>query len=174
MPLTGIMARMDAPNTSPQGSPPPMNKAPHVGEENDIEKNKDIAAFSYLWVMSVIVYFLKRQSPFVKFHSRQAMVLFALSVIVWFVPFINRVLELIVLAGMVLGFVSAAQGQWRDVPLVGPVSRREMTLRQAWQQIVLLIARFGKSAGEMVKKAEKTAEATPPASNSSEPSPPKP
>ena len=143
-----------------------------MGAENDIEKNKDIAAFSYLWVMSVIVYFLRRQSPFVKFHSKQAMVLFALSIIVWFVPFINRILELIVLAGMVLGFVSAAQGQWRDVPLVGPVSRREMSLREAWQQIVGLIARFSKSAADMAKKAEKSAPSEPSKPNSTEPPPP--
>lgn len=114
-------------------------------DKTDIEQNKDIAAFSYLWIMSVVVYFLRRKSPFVRFHARQAMALFILSVAVFFVPVISKLLELGVLALMVLGFINAAQGQRKDVPIVGPLSRREITIRQAWQQIVGALARLMKS-----------------------------
>ncbi|MEK7591635.1 MAG: hypothetical protein AAB489_05540 [Patescibacteria group bacterium] len=106
--------------------------------ERDVEENKDIAAFSYLWVMSVVVWFLKKDSPFVRFHSRQAIVLFVLSVIIWIIPveFVSRLLEIVILAGMVIGFLNAAQGQRKDIPLVGPFSRGEMGLRQAWREIL--------------------------------------
>jgi uncharacterized membrane protein len=111
--------------------------------QQDVEKNKDLAAFSYVWVMSVFIFIMKKDSPFIRFHAQQAMVLFALSVVVWFIPVVGQLLELLVLAGMVLGFLSAAQGQWRDVPLIGPLSRRELgfrgALREATAQAVKLL-----------------------------------
>lgn len=136
---------MEAMDTSPQdgASVPPAPTPQGPGSDADaadIEKNKDLAAFSYLWVMSVVVYFLRKDSPFVRFHSKQAILLFLLSLPLWFIPYIGRVLELIILCGAVLGFLAAAQGQRRDVPIVGPFSRGEITLRQAWKQIVESIA----------------------------------
>lgn len=139
---------------------------------DDVQKNKDIAAFSYLWIMSVVVYILKRESPFVRYHSKQGMLLFVLSVLVWFVPLIDRLLALVVLAGMVLGFIHAAQGQWKDVPLVGPVSRGEMSLRQAWQQIVDLAATFARSVSNMAKKSSRNSSNN--SSTTPPPSPPQP
>ncbi len=109
---------------------------PAADEAHDIEQNKDIAAFGYLWVMSVIVYFLKRNSPFVRWHGKQAMILFAISIPVWFMPFIGRALELVVMCGAVYGFMGAAQGQRRNVPIIGPLAHGEITLRQAWKQVV--------------------------------------
>ncbi len=129
---------MDLPELIPSQNPPPPQQAATApdSDKTDIEQNKDVAAFSYLWIMSVVVYFLKRKSPFVRFHAKQAMVLFALSVVVMFIPIVSRVLALCVLALMVLGFVHAAQGQRKDVPIVGPLSRGEIGLRDAWRQLV--------------------------------------
>src|SRR3989338_8508630 len=116
----------------PQAPAPAQTPIP-LSPERDIEENKDIAAFSYLWIMSVVVYFLKKDSPFIRFHSKQAMILFGLSVVIWLIPIsiIARPLELVILAGMVIGFLNAAQGKKKDVPIVGPLSRREITARQA-------------------------------------------
>ena len=123
----------------------------------DIEQNKDIAAFSYLWVMSVIVYFLKKDaSPFIRFHSKQAMVLFGVSIIFAFVPYLNRVLEVIVLVGCVFGFMAATQGQWKDVPFVGPFSRGEMSLRQVWQEIVTSVVRLSHALKDLTKSSAKS------------------
>ena len=90
--------------------------------DDDVQKNKDVAAFSYVWVMSVIVYVARRDSSFVRFHATQAMILFAVSIPVWFIPYIGRYLELLVLAAAVLGFMAAAQGEWKRLPLVGRFS----------------------------------------------------
>jgi len=125
---------------------------------SDDEQNKDIAAFSYLWIMSVIVYFLKKDaSPFIRFHSKQAMVLFVLSIIFAFVPYLSRGLEIIVLVGCVYGFMAAAQGLWKDVPLVGPFSRGEMSLREVWREIVNLAMRIANAAKDVSKTAVKKA-----------------
>jgi uncharacterized membrane protein len=113
--------------------------------EKDVEQNKDLAALSYLWVMSVVVYFLKaKESAFVRYHSRQAIILFILSIIFWFIPFIGQFLELIILVGIIIGFAGAAQGQWKSIPIAGPLSRREITVREAWKQVIDVIAGFVK------------------------------
>ncbi|MBI3336516.1 hypothetical protein HYZ98_03040 [Candidatus Peregrinibacteria bacterium] len=91
-------------------------------KNDDVEKNKDVAAFSYVWVMSVIVYLVRRDSAFVRFHATQAMILFVLSIPIWFIPYIGRYLELLILAAAVLGFMAAAQGEWKKLPLVGRFS----------------------------------------------------
>jgi uncharacterized membrane protein len=113
-----------------------------AADKQDIEQNKDIAAFSYLWIMSVVVFFLRRKSPFVRFHAKQAMVLFGLSLLVLLIPILNRLLELFILGLMGYGFLNAAQGLQKDIPIVGPLSRREMTIREAWKALVERIAKI--------------------------------
>ncbi len=153
----------------PQTSLPQPAVSGNDSDAADIEQNKDIAAFSYLWIMSVIVYFLRKKSPFVRFHAKQAMVLFVLSVIVWFIPFINRLLELLVLCLMVFGFINAAQGQKKDVPIIGPLSRGEISIRDAWKQIVDVVGGAVKSFKS--SHPSSTPPPSQPASSASEPSP---
>jgi uncharacterized membrane protein len=86
-------------------------------------QEKDVAAFSYLLIMSVVVYFLRRRSPFIRFHSKQAMVLFFIAIAFWPVPYVGKLLEILILAGIVYGFTTAARGQWAEVPVVGPIAR---------------------------------------------------
>lgn len=136
-------------------------------DETDIKQNKDIAAFSYLWIMSVIVYLLRRKSSFVRFHSRQAMILCILSFAVFFVPIISKLLELVVLALMVLGFINAAQGQRKDIPIVGPLSRHEITIRQAWKRIIDAVVKLMQAF-----RSEKQATTAPAASEPQTPSAP--
>ena len=151
------MREMDTPTeTLPAPAPDP------AARERDVAQNKDIAAFSYLWIMSVFVYFLKKdQSPFIRFHSKQAMILFGLSVVFGFIPYLNRGLEVIILVGCVFGFMAAAQGQWKDVPLVGPFSRGEMTLREVWKEIMELAVRIFHAAKDLSKSAMKKSADTP-------------
>lgn len=138
-----MLSQMHLPEPIPTEKTSPLQQGSSASDSDkaDIEQNKDIAAFSYLWIMSVFVYFLKRKSPFVRFHAKQAMVLFVLSIVVMLVPVINKILALCVLALMVLGFVHAAQGQWKDIPIVGPMSRGEIGIRDAWRQLLELIVK---------------------------------
>lgn len=45
--------------------------------------------------------------------------------IVWFVPFVGHLLTLLIVLGMLYGFINASQGQWTDVPLAGRLARGE-------------------------------------------------
>jgi len=154
----------------PQAPAPAQTPIP-LSPERDIEENKDLAAFSYLWIMSVIVYFLRKDSPFVRFHSKQAMVLFALTIPVWLIPIalIERFLELMILAGMIIGFLGAAQGQWKDVPFIGPLSRGEISMRQAWQQVMNAAIKMAQVVKKFFHRAKKKVEESSPAKKESEP-----
>lgn len=87
----------------------------------DIEKNRTLAALSYLWAFSLIVALARRDSPFVQLHARQGLVLFVISVLLW--PFgIARYAEVLVLALMTLGFIQAAMGNSYHIPVIGELA----------------------------------------------------
>lgn len=110
--------------------------ASHPRDPKDVGENKDLAALSYAWIMSVVLLFSKKQSPFVHFHAKQGTVLFALSIIFWFIPYANRALELLVFFLMVWGFLAAAQGHWTELPFIGSLARGKFTFRGSWKQTV--------------------------------------
>jgi uncharacterized membrane protein len=107
--------------------------------------SKDLAALSYVWILSLVVYATRRDSSFVRFHAKQGIALFAISVGVWFIPYLAKPLELGVLALSVIGFVAAAQGQWKDVPLIGPLSRGE------WKLVITSLTVFATDAKRLFR-----------------------
>lgn len=164
-----------------------MDQVHSSRDPKDVADNKDLAALSYVWVLSVVVLFAKRGSPFVQYHARQGAVLFGLSLVVWAMPFVGKLAELLVLALCIMGFLHAAQGEWRDVPIVGPLSRGSIgEVRSSWKDVVAAVtslwARVRPPAGtEAAPKAESTATPPPaaptdvrpePAAAPSEPVPP--
>lgn len=88
----------------------------------------DLAALSYVWILSLVVYITRRDSPFVRFHAKQGMLLFFLSIPAWFVPYAGKPLELMILGLGIYGFLGAAKGEWRDLPLLGPLTRADVRM----------------------------------------------
>ncbi len=166
----------DLPPGTPPEQPLPAASEPipsgDDADKKDIEENKDIAAFSYLWIMSVIVYFARaKRSPFVAFHSRQAIVIFILSVICLFIPVISRLLELGVLALMVWGFLNAVQGKRKDIPIIGPLSRREIGPMEAFRQIADFFTKLWEKLKPFIQKPAAKTEPTPSAATPPPPTP---
>lgn len=160
---------MDTPQI-PQPQAAPVMDA--QARAKDVEDNKDMAALGYLWVLSIVIFLAKKNSPFARYHAKQGIVLFLLSLAFWMVPGIGQLLEILVLAGIVIGFAYAAQGQWKDVPVVGPVSRGEWGgVRQSWRDVVQWGAKLSQS---LQKHWKKPAAAAAPASASTSPTPPNP
>lgn len=140
----------------------------HSTSHDDVEENKDIAALSYVWVLSVAVFFLKKDSPFVRFHAKQGMVLFALSIVFWSVPLVGKLLELVVLAFCAMGFIAAAQGLKKDVPFVGPAARGDWkALRASWRSTVHSIVETWKRFRKQHQHAKAPAEQPAPARSAS-------
>ncbi len=130
-------------------------------QDRDVRENKDIAAVSYLWFLSIVIYLARKDSPFVQYHAKQGMVLFLISIPLWFIPVIGHLLEFLVLAGMVMGFLNAFQGQWADVPFIGGIAKGETTplqaLRAFWEACKKL---FRGAVKEAKKKPEESSAAT--------------
>jgi uncharacterized membrane protein len=136
MAVSGIIKGMDTAQN-------PQQQA--TVQDPDIRDNKDIAALGYVWVLSVFAFFYRPHSAFTRFHARQGMVLFGLSIVFAIVPVIGRFLELAVLALAVIGFLAAAQGQYKELPLIYALSHGDMKgVRRSWQGIVDWIARIWK------------------------------
>lgn len=152
-------------NLSQVPVPPAMPES-----DRDVAANKDMAALSYVWVLSVFVYAFRRDSSFVRFHALQAMMLFALSVVCWFIPFIGKPLELIVLLLSVAGFASAAMGQRRELPLIYALSHGDIAaLRSSWRDAVDTVMGLWRNVRHRASKdtptqAESAAEPSPPTS----------
>lgn len=85
------------------------------------QEEKEFAALSYVWVFSVMIYFSPhaKKSAYVKHHAAQGIFLFALSVIVYFLPGYLSYINVLLVFLMVLGIVEAALGNQYSLPLIG-------------------------------------------------------
>lgn len=98
------------------------------------DRERELAALSYLWIFSVIVLFSKRENIFIQHHARQGFVLFILSLLLWPID-ILRYGEFVVLALSVLGFISAAMGNELHIPIIREMADgtlRLFHLRRYW------------------------------------------
>ena len=102
------------------------NGQPHV--PNDIEDNKAITVLCYLGLLFLIPYLMKQDSPFVKFHSNQGLVLFILALItgaVSKIPFIGwaigAVCGVFVFVCLIFGIVNVLNGEMKELPLIGRI-----------------------------------------------------
>ncbi|HRH93496.1 MAG TPA: hypothetical protein PKV72_03100 [Candidatus Peribacteria bacterium] len=125
-----------------------------TADQRDIRLNKDVAAFSYVWIMSVIVFASRRDSPYIQYHAKQACILFILSIPVAMIPFFGRYLVFLVLAGMLLGFINAANGRREELPFVGKLATGEMKPKDIWNQAKPYIDKLMHIFGQIFKKPE--------------------
>jgi len=103
-----------------QPTPAPMV----TPEGNDISDNKLMAGISYIWIIGLILLFLKKDSPFVQFHAKQGTVLFVASVVFSFVPILGWMLNIIIFVFAIIGLIAALQGKKTELPLVGPLAKK--------------------------------------------------
>lgn len=109
--------KKDSPSRETAQTTPP-------GGDKDVEENKVMAAISYLWIVSLIILLVKKESPFAKFHAKQGLILWILSIILWFIPYLGWLLNLVVLVFIIIGFVQAIGGKWWKVPGVGQLAAK--------------------------------------------------
>lgn len=100
--------------------------AGETDEQYDIRINKDIAAFSYLWIMSLVIFFARKESKFTRYHAKQGIVLFLLTLPMSLIPVLGKIGMFFLVAGMLLGFVHAAQGQYSDIPVIGDLAKGDL------------------------------------------------
>ncbi|TSC72603.1 MAG: hypothetical protein G01um101438_320 [Parcubacteria group bacterium Gr01-1014_38] len=108
-----------------------MEASPHPPvsglSSQDVENNRLVAALSWLWILSVVMLLVKKESPYVQFHARQSFLLFIVSLLLWlflsfFGPlawFLQWLLKAGVFVLIVIGFLQALQGRWWTLPVIG-------------------------------------------------------
>lgn len=83
-----------------------------------------MAALSYLWFLSVVILLLKKDSDYIKFHAKQGLVLFLASIVLWFVPVLGWMFQLVIAMGVVVGFIKALTGERFSLPLVADLAKK--------------------------------------------------
>jgi uncharacterized membrane protein len=88
------------------------------------QDEKLLGALSYLWILSIVILLVKRDSAFVQFHARQGLVLCIASIIFWWIPVLGWFLNLIILVLVIIGFVQALNGAEWKMPVVSELSSK--------------------------------------------------
>ena len=94
------------------------------------QKNILMAVFAYMGPLIIVSYIIGREDPFVKFHIKQGLVLFAIEAALWvlssffwmiFYQFwmIWQIINLAIFILAIVGIINAAQGKEKELPLVG-------------------------------------------------------
>lgn len=102
-------------------------------DSQDIQNNRVMAVLAYIGWLILIPLFARRNSPFVRFHCNQGLVL----AIAWLaivilrsiivntldlqIGFIFSLLSLAVVVFSIIGIVNAIQGQAKELPLIGSI-----------------------------------------------------
>lgn len=95
-----------------------------TSESHPSSDERVLAAFSYLWVFSILLLFLKRDSEFIQFHARQGLVLFLVSTLSWALPGFGAIINAIVLILVFFGFFMAWSGTRWKMPFVGKLAEK--------------------------------------------------
>ncbi len=101
-----------------------LPNAPVNNPTDDVQKNKVLAAISYIYIISLVLLLVKKDSPFVQFHAKQAFILFLASLVAGFIPIIGLLLQIVILVFMIIGFVAALQGKSRKFPLISDLAAK--------------------------------------------------
>jgi len=99
----------------------------------DINANKLMGILAYLWILFLVPIFTARQSKFAMFHVEQAITLFigatvfgvitgivcGVGILSFILGPIFGLISLVFLVLAIIGIVNAANGQAKELPLVG-------------------------------------------------------
>ncbi|MBU4310675.1 hypothetical protein L6386_00615 [bacterium] len=111
-----------------KGKSAPSGKKKEKGKE--IEEGKVFAALSYLWLLSVIILFGKKEDKFVAFHAKQGVVLFGCIIAGWiiclipYVRFLGWIVRIACWAGMLIGIIKSLGEEKFKIPLVGDLAEK--------------------------------------------------
>ena len=120
---------MEEQNTQPQGAPLPGSEtAPQQAKE----QNTLMGILSYIGPLVLIPLLVVKDDPFVKFHTKQGLILLIISVAVWviqsmlMVPGLYMILSLVNLGVLILaiiGIINVVKHKEEELPLVGQLAK---------------------------------------------------
>lgn len=102
--------------------------------QNDVVKNKDLAAFSYILVFAPVLLMTRRESKFIQFHALQALYLGVFFILFALLPGKLTYLNVLVVAGALMGFLEAQAGHFYRMPIVNDLIVRKITLQNVFEK----------------------------------------
>ena len=91
------------------------------------DQSKLVAILSYItligWIIALILN-MNKKTELGSFHIRQALLLVILNIVLWWIPVIGWILQVVVLVLWVMGLVYAVQGQMKEIPLIGKYAQQ--------------------------------------------------
>lgn len=104
-------------------------------DAKDIADNKVFGVLAYIGILFLVPLLARKDSPFAKFHTNQGLVLFIFEFISgivfgllscipfvgWIFSLAGKLISLAFLVFMILGIVYAAQGQAKELPIIGKI-----------------------------------------------------
>ena len=95
-----------------------------------MDPNTLMGVLAYIGPLIVVSYLMAKDNSFVKFHIKQALVLFIIEVATWFVGgmfyplwMILNLVNLGILVLAIIGIVNVVQGKEKELPLVGSFAK---------------------------------------------------
>jgi uncharacterized membrane protein len=92
--------------------------------------NTLLGVLSYLGILVIISYFMRKESSFVMFHVKQGLALFGVEIVIlvlrWIVPSLGliwSIMNLITFVVAIIGIVNVAQGKEKELPVIGDWAR---------------------------------------------------
>lgn len=100
------------------------------GEQHKPEKNTLMAILAYIGPLILVSYLLAKDDAFVKFHIKQGLLLvigevatWMIMVTIWVLFPLLQLVNLAILVLAIIGIVRAAQGQTKELPLIGHLAK---------------------------------------------------
>ena len=98
-----------------------------VNKNKDIEKNKEVAALSYIWVLCLVPLLTKKRSKFAQFHAKQGLILFIAEIVgvfIFWIPVFGWAIAIVLLVVSIMGVLKALNGEWWKIPYVYDLSKK--------------------------------------------------
>ena len=105
----------------------PVTDAEPVPDPEDVKKNMVMAILAYFGILILVPALTDaKNSPYVRFHMNQGLVLTLFSVgfgILAAIPFVRfvSIASIVIFAFQIVGIVYAARGEMKEVPLLGRI-----------------------------------------------------
>ena len=95
-------------------------------------KNKLLAAISYVWILCIVTILCAKDDAFARYHANQGLVLLIANIaavivgfILGFIPVIGGIISWIISIAlfvlMILGIINAVKGEMKPLPFIGGI-----------------------------------------------------
>ena len=100
------------------------NETPKVTPVKSVDDSKLLAALSYLSILSIVFYVLKKEDAFIQSHAKQGMVIFVFHLVGMFLGPLALLVWPVALVLMIIGAVKAYSGEKYRIPVVADLANK--------------------------------------------------